>query len=142
MGKGKRLDTRRILQRGEPMKETKEPLAKFQAKINKDGRVSLPKQIKDVLGLESDDYLKVIVRKIKAEKEEGIIYVYGQEFAILRVGIRGYVVIPQKIRKQLKLKPNDSVEIVVLDYYPSTTDPRNIEKLTESTRFKYLFLDV
>jgi len=124
------------------MKETKEPLAKFQAKINKDGRVSLPKQIKDVLGLESDDYLKVIVRKIKAEKEEGIIYVYGQEFAILRVGIRGYVVIPQKIRKQLKLKPNDSVEIVVLDYYPSTTDPRNIEKLTESTRFKYLFLDV
>ena len=124
------------------MKETKEPLAKFQAKMNKDGRVSLPKQIKDVLGFEPDDYLKVIVRKIRTDKEEGVIYVYGQEFAILRVGIRGYVVIPQKVRKQLELRPNDSVEIVVLDYYPSTTDPKSIEKLTEVTRFKYLFLDV
>ena len=124
------------------MKESREPLAKFQAKMNKDGRVSLPKQIKDVLGLESDDYLKVIVRKIKAEKDEGIIYVYGQEFAILRVGIRGYIVIPQKVRRQLELKPNDSVEIVILDYYPSTTDSKNIEKLTEATRFRYLFLDV
>lgn len=124
------------------MKESKEPLAKFQAKMNKDGRVSLPKQIKDVLGLESDDYLKVIIRKIKAEKSEGIIYVYGQEFAILRVGIRGYVVIPQKVRRDLNLKPNDSVEIVILDYYPSTTDPRDLEKLSSSTRFRYLFLNV
>ncbi|WP_297555873.1 AbrB/MazE/SpoVT family DNA-binding domain-containing protein [Thermococcus sp.] len=111
------------------MKESKEPLAKFQAKMNKDGRVSLPKQIKDVLGLESDDYLKVIIRKIKAEKSEGIIYVYGQEFAILRVGIRGYVVIPQKVRRDLNLKPNDSVEIVILDYYPSTTDSSYISEI-------------
>jgi len=111
------------------VKESKEPLAKFQAKMNKDGRVSLPKQIKDVLGLESDDYLKVIIRKIKAEKSEGIIYVYGQEFAILRVGIRGYVVIPQKVRRDLNLKPNDSVEIVILDYYPSTTDSSYISEI-------------
>jgi len=122
------------------MKETKEPLAKFQARMNKDGRVSLPKQIKDVLGFESDDYLKVIIRKIKTEKSQGIIYVYGQEFAILRVGIRGYVVIPQKVRRQLKLKPNDSVEMVILDYYLSTTDPKNIENLTEATRFRYLLI--
>ncbi len=124
------------------MKETKEPLAKFQARMNKDGRVSLPKQIKDVLGFESDDYLKVIIRKIKTEKSQGIIYVYGQEFAILRVGIRGYVVIPQKVRRDLNLKPNDSVEVVILDYYPSTTDPQDLETLSSSTRFRYLFLDV
>ncbi|WP_461865068.1 hypothetical protein [Thermococcus sp.] len=124
------------------MKETKEPLAKFQAKVNKDGRVSIPKQIKDVLGFESDDYLKVIIRKINAAKEEGIIYVYGQAFVVLRVGIRGYIVIPQKIRRDLGLKPNESVEIVILDYYPSTTDPQELEKLSSSTRFRYLFLDV
>lgn len=47
--------------------------------------------------------------------------------------------VPQKVRRQLKLKPDDSVEIVILDYYPSTTDPQNIGKLTEATRFKYLF---
>ena len=124
------------------MKETKEPLAKFQAKVNKDGRVSIPKQIKDVLGFESDDYLKVIIRKINAAKEEGIIYVYGQAFVVLRVGIRGYIVIPQKIRRDLGLKPNESVEIVILDYYSSTTDPQELEKLSSSTRFRYLFLDV
>ena len=124
------------------MKEATEPLAKFQAKVNKDGRVSIPKQIKDVLGFESDDYLKVIIRKINAAKEEGIIYVYGQAFVVLRVGIRGYIVIPQKIRRDLGLKPNESVEIVILDYYPSTTDPQELEKLSSSTRFRYLFLDV
>ena len=124
------------------MKEAKEPLAKFQAKVNKDGRVSIPKQIKDVLGFESDDYLKVIIRKINAAKEEGIIYVHGQAFVVLRVGIRGYIVIPQKIRRDLGLKPNESVEIVILDYYPSTTDPQELEKLSSSTRFRYLFLDV
>jgi AbrB family looped-hinge helix DNA binding protein len=124
------------------MKETKEPLAKFQARVNKDGRVSIPKQIKDVLGFEADDYLKVIIRKINAAKEEGIIYVYGQAFLVLRVGIRGYIVIPQKIRRDLGLKPNESVEIVILDYYPSTTDPQELEKLSTSTRFRYLFLDV
>jgi len=124
------------------MKEAKEPLAKFQAKMNKDGRVSLPKQIKDVLGFESDDYLKVIIRKIQAEKDEGVIYVYGQAFVILRVGIRGYIVIPQKVRRDLNLEPNDSVEIVILDYYPSTTDSQDLEKLSSSTRFRYLFLNV
>jgi len=111
------------------MKEAKEPLAKFQAKVNKDGRVSIPKQIKDVLGFESDDYLKVIIRKIKATKEEGIIYVYSQAFVVLRVGIRGYIVIPQKIRRDLDLKPNESVEIVILDYYPSTTDSSYIGEI-------------
>ncbi|WP_297489387.1 AbrB family transcriptional regulator [Thermococcus sp.] len=124
------------------MKETKEPLAKFQAKVNKDGRVSIPKQIKDVLRLEPDDYLKIIIRKIQTNKEEGVIYVYGQAFVVVRVGIRGYIVIPQRIRRDLTLGTNESIEVVILDYYPSTTDPKELEKLTSSARFKYLFLDV
>ncbi|HHI00542.1 MAG TPA: AbrB family transcriptional regulator, partial [Thermococcus litoralis] len=43
------------------MKESKEPLAKFQAKVNKDGRITIPRPILETFGLKQNDYVKVLI---------------------------------------------------------------------------------
>ncbi len=97
------------------MKETKEPLAKFQAKVNKDGRVTIPRPILETLGLKQNDYVKILLRKI--EISDKIITVTAQAVLAVKIGRNGAITIPKRLMRELELKENMSVEIIILDYY-------------------------
>ena len=97
------------------MKETKESLAKFQAKVNKDGRVSIPRPILETLGLKQNDYVKVLLRKI--EISDKTITVTAQAVLAVKIGRNGAITLPKKLMREFEIKENEPVEIVILDYY-------------------------
>lgn len=97
------------------MKEAKEPLAKFQAKVNKDGRVTIPRPILETLGLKQNDYVKVLLRKI--EISDKTITVTAQAVLAVKIGRNGAITLPKKLMREFKIKENEPVEIVILDYY-------------------------
>ena len=117
------------------MKETKEPLAKFQARLDKDGRLVIPRYIRDTLNILQGDYVKVIVRKIQIDFSERVVYVSGQRQVISKVGRKGAVYVPLDVRKQLNIEPDELIEIVLVDFYKSTVSDTN-------SQFRYIFLDV
>ena len=117
------------------MKEAKEPLAKFHARIDKDGRLIVPRYIRDTLQIEQGDYVKIIVRKIKINFPERVIYVSDQRQVISKIGRKGAVYIPNEIRKQLNINANELIEVILLDFYKSRVPD-------EDTQFKYVFLKV
>ena len=97
------------------MKETKEPLAKFQAKVNKDGRVTIPRPILETLGLKQNDYVKVLLRKIEISGKT--ITVTAQAVLAVKIGKYGAITLPKKLIKEFELKENEAVEVIILDYY-------------------------
>lgn len=97
------------------MKETKEPLAKFQAKVNKDGRVTIPRPILDTLKLKQNDYVKVLVRKI--EMQDKVIKVLSQALLTVKIGRNGAIALPKSLIREFELRENEPIEILILDYY-------------------------
>jgi len=97
------------------MKETKEPLAKFQAKVNKDGRITIPRPILETFGLKQNDYVKVLIRKI--EISDKTIAVTAQAVLAVKIGRNGAITLPKKLMREFEIKENEPVEVVILDYY-------------------------
>ena len=97
------------------MKETKEPLAKFQAKVNKDGRITIPRPILETFGLKQNDYVKVLIRKI--EISDKTLTVIAQAVLAVKIGKYGAITLPKRLMRELELKENEPVEVMILDYY-------------------------
>ncbi|WP_054840104.1 AbrB/MazE/SpoVT family DNA-binding domain-containing protein [Thermococcus sp. JCM 11816] len=97
------------------MKETKEPLAKFQARVNKDNRVTIPRPILEAFGLKQNDYVKVLIRKI--EISDKTVAVIAQALLAVKIGKYGAITLPKKLVKEFELKENEPVEVIILDYY-------------------------
>lgn len=94
-----------------------EPLAKFHAKLDKEGRVVIPKAIRDALGLDKNDYVEVIVRKIKIDKAKRQIIVLRQAYLITRIGTKGLIFLPADLKKQFELHERDIVEVVLYGFH-------------------------
>ena len=97
------------------MKESREPLAKFQAKVNKDGRITIPRPILETFGLKQNDYVKVLIRKI--EISDKTIAVTAQAVLAVKIGRNGAITLPKKLMREFDIKDNEPVEVVILDYY-------------------------
>ena len=97
------------------MKEAKEPLAKFQAKVNKDGRITIPRPILETFRLKQNDYVKVLIRKI--EISDKTITVTAQAVLAVKIGRNGAIALPKKLMREFELKENEPVEVIILDYY-------------------------
>ncbi|MCD6373381.1 MAG: AbrB/MazE/SpoVT family DNA-binding domain-containing protein [Thermococcus sp.] len=117
------------------MKESREPLAKFHARVDKDGRLVIPRYIRDTLKIERGDYIKLIVRKIKIDFNDKTIFVETQKQIISKVGRKGTAYIPNEVRRSLNIEPDELVEVILLDIFKSEV-PDN------ESNFKYVFLDV
>ncbi len=99
------------------MKETKEPLAKFHARLDKEGRVAIPKTIREALDIDKNDYVEIIIRKIKIDPETATIKVLRQGYLITRVGTRGLIFLPSDLKKDFELHEKDIVEVLLLGYH-------------------------
>ena len=91
-----------------------EPLAKFHARLDPKGRVLIPKSDREVLGIEGNDYVEALVRKVEIDNESKTVRVLGSAFIIAKVGVRGYIVIPTNARLELGLSYGDPVEVLIL----------------------------
>jgi len=117
------------------VKESKEPLAKFHARLDKDGRLVIPRYIRDTLKIERGDYVKLIVRKIKIDFQGKTIFVETQKQVISKIGRKGTAYIPNEVRRDLNIEPDELIEVVLLDIFKS-------EVPDKESNFKYVFLDV
>jgi len=99
------------------VRESKEPLAKFHARLDKEGRVAIPKTIREALNISKNDYVEVIVRKIEIDPETATIRVLKQGYLITRVGTRGLIFLPADLKKDFELHEKDIVEILLLGYH-------------------------
>ncbi|WP_297437217.1 AbrB/MazE/SpoVT family DNA-binding domain-containing protein [Thermococcus sp.] len=96
------------------MRESKEPLAKFHARLDPKGRVLIPKGDREVLGIEGNDYVEAVIRKIELNSESKVVQILGSAFIIAKVGVRGYIVVPTNARVELNLSHRDAVEVLIL----------------------------
>ena len=106
--------------RGEPMSQEEkivEPLAKFHARLDKEGRVVIPKPIRDALNLTKNDYIEVVVRKIEIDHEKREIRILRQAYLITRLGTKGLIFLPSELKKQFDLKEKDIVEVVLYGFH-------------------------
>jgi len=99
------------------VKESKEPLAKFHARLDKEGRVAIPKAIREALNINKNDYVEIIVRKIQIDSKNSTIKVLKQGYLITRVGARGLVFLPADLKRDFDLEEKDIVEILLLGYH-------------------------
>jgi AbrB family looped-hinge helix DNA binding protein len=108
-----------------------EPLAKFHARLDVEGRIVVPKYVRDALGISPQDYLQISIRKVLIDSENKIIYILDEVQFVEQLQRRGSVRIPHKIRKSLELEPEDLVEVLIWDFYkPDEPKPH--------THFKYV----
>ena len=99
------------------MKEAKEPLAKFHARLDYEGRIVIPKYIRDALDIVPNDYIQLTIRKVIIDSENKIIYLLDEVQFVGQLQRRGSVRIPIKLRKQLELSAEDLVEVLIWDFY-------------------------
>ena len=99
------------------MTEIAEPLAKFHARLDKEGRVAIPKAIRDALKLSKNDYVEVIIRQISIDYKTKKIHVLRQAYLITRLGAKGLIFLPAGLKKQFGLKEKDIVEIVLYGFH-------------------------
>ena len=90
------------------MKETKEPLAKFHAKITRGGQFTFPYYTREYYDLSIGDFVEFIVRA-KDVDLRGLF--------IARLGDKGAITIPKEIRQELSIKQGDIVELIVVKVY-------------------------
>ncbi|NJE75960.1 AbrB/MazE/SpoVT family DNA-binding domain-containing protein [Thermococcus sp. ES12] len=94
-----------------------EPLAKFHARLDKEGRVAIPKVIRDALNLSKNDYVEVIIRKININYARREIRVLRQAYLITRLGAKGLIFLPAELKKEFELNEKDIVEVVLYGFY-------------------------
>ncbi len=93
------------------------PLAKFHARLDKEGRVAIPKAIRDALDLDKNDYVEVIIRKIEIDRVKRQIIVLRQAYLITRIGAKGLIFLPADLKKQFDLYERDIVEVVLYGFH-------------------------
>jgi len=93
---------------------SKEPLVKFHARLDPKGRVLIPKGDREVLGIEGNDYVEALIRKIEVNNESKVVQILGSALIIAKVGVRGYIVVPTNARVELNLSYGDAVEVLIL----------------------------
>lgn len=94
-----------------------EPLAKFHAKLDKEGRVTIPKAIREALGLKKNDYVEVIIRKINIDYKNQKIYVIMQAYLITRMGTKGILFLPKDLQREMDLQTKEVVEILLVGFH-------------------------
>lgn len=94
-----------------------EPLAKFHARLDKEGRVAIPKAIRDAFGLNKNDYVEVIIRKIEVDLNKKQVKVLRQAYLITRMGAKGLIFIPSDLKRQFDLHEKDIVEIILYGFH-------------------------
>jgi len=94
-----------------------EPLAKFHARVDVNGRILIPKYIRDTYGINPGDFVFLLVRIIQIDKESRKVYVLNQFKFSAKINARGLVVIPKHFRDQYDLKPETLVEVLLLDHH-------------------------
>ena len=111
-----------------------EPLAKFHARLDKEGRVAVPKPIRDALNLSKNDYVEVIVRKIEIDHKAKQIRVLKQAYLITRLGAKGLIFLPSELKREFNLEEKEIVEIVLYGFHKfdelvSTKGKKLMEKM-------------
>ncbi|AEC51597.1 putative protein Predicted transcription regulator, SpoVT/AbrB family [Pyrococcus sp. NA2] len=114
------------------MQEAIEPLAKFHAKVDKSGRVIIPKYIRDIYEINQGDFVVMIVRKVRIDKKDRKVYVLRQVKFSAKVNERGVVVVPKQLREHLDIKPGDLLEVLLMDHYKSNEH-------AHTTTYTYIF---
>ncbi|ALM76226.1 AbrB/MazE/SpoVT family DNA-binding domain-containing protein [Thermococcus barophilus] len=110
-----------------------EPLAKFHARLDKDGRATIPKHVRAIFHIHQDDYVKATIRKINVDLGLKKIFILGEERdIIMRVGRGGTITIPQKVREKLQLTQGDLVEVSLL----------NVFKLKEGYEKEFIYVRI
>ena len=104
------------------MTEIAEPLAKFHARLDVSGRVTIPRHIRSVFRIHQNDYIKATIRRVNVDLGLKVIYVLGEEKdIIMRVGRAGMITIPQEVKEKLQLEPGDLVEVLLLNVFKLKT---------------------
>ncbi|BAD84283.1 transcription regulator, SpoVT/AbrB family [Thermococcus kodakarensis KOD1] len=99
-----------------------EPLAKFHARLDRDGRVTIPRHVRTVFHINKDDYIKATIRRVYVDLGLKTIFILGEDTGvIMRVGRGGMVTIPQKVREELQLDPGDLVEVIIENVFKLKT---------------------
>ncbi|WP_297090880.1 AbrB/MazE/SpoVT family DNA-binding domain-containing protein [Thermococcus sp.] len=94
-----------------------EPLAKFHARLDKEGRIAVPKAIRDALNLAKNDYIEVVIRKVEIDHTKREIRILRQAYLITRLGAKGLIFLPSELKKQFDLKEKDIVEVVLYGFH-------------------------
>jgi len=97
------------------MKKTKEPLAKFHASINAKGQIVIPKKDREFLGLDKDDVVEVIVRKVL--KSESKLVITGVAYVMAELSSKGLITIPQEVREELDITQDSIIEVLLVGFY-------------------------
>ena len=112
-----------------------EPLAKFHARLDRDGRVTIPRHVRAVFHINKDDYIKATIRRVHVDLDLKTIFILGEDSGvIMRVGRGGMVTIPQKIREELQLDPGDLVEIIIENVFKLKTGYEREFKYVRGTK--------
>jgi AbrB family looped-hinge helix DNA binding protein len=79
--------------------------------------IAIPKTIREALNIEKNDYVEVIVRKIKIDPEKSIIKVLKQGYLVARVGAKGLIFLPADLKRDFDLHEKDIIEVLLLGYH-------------------------
>ena len=92
------------------MKEAKEPLAKFHAKVTRGGQFTFPLWTRIYHDLDVGDYVELIIRVKKGtEIKRGMF--------IARLVDKGNITIPKGLRKEMGIERDTITEILVIKAY-------------------------
>jgi len=97
------------------VKESKEPLAKFHASINAKGQIVIPKKDREFLGLDKDDVVEVIVRKVL--KSESKLVITGVAYVMAKLSSKGLITIPQEVREELGITQDSIIEVLLVGFH-------------------------
>lgn len=122
------------------MKETKEPLAKFHASINAKGQIVIPKKDREFLGLDKDDVVEVIVRKVL--KSDSKLVITGVAYIIAKLSSKGLITIPQEVRESLDITQDSIIEVLLVGFhkFDDLISPKGKSLLSKLTRKPFRIL--
>ena len=87
-----------------------DPIAIYYARLMRNGRIIIPEATRTFLRIKEGDYVDLQIRP--AQKEVSARF-------IGKLGKRGLVAIPKRIREKLALVPGNWLEVTLLQVYPS-----------------------
>ena len=92
-----------------------EPLAKFHASINAKGQIVVPKKDREFFGLDKDDVVEVIVRKVL--KSDPKLRITGVAYIIAKLSSKGLITIPQEVREELGITQDSIIEVLLVGFH-------------------------
>ncbi len=119
------------------MKETKEPLAKFHAKVTRGGQFTFPLWTRLYHNLDVGDYVELIIR---VKQGDGV----SRGMFVAKVVDKGNITIPKGLRDQMGIKKDSIVEVLVIKAYRLKDlfgDRSELIKQLSLTKYKLLTKD-